>query len=152
MSPRRKLAVVVAAEAVAVLALIAFVVGVLLRAPGPGAVPGLVTPASSLTAGPSSTPLPAHTAPPHPATETPNSPPATPRPAGPTLTPSATLTPTLAGQVIESGGGLRLRQSPGTAGAIVDSLAALEPLTIVGRTEDSGWLQVVTDKKAQGWV
>ena len=152
MSPRRKLTVVVAAEAVAVLALIAFVVGVLLRAPGPGAVPGLLTPASSLTAGPRSTSLPVRTAVPNAATATPNSQAATTRPATPSLTPSATLTPTIAGQVIESGGGLRLRKSPGTAGAIVDSLAALEPLTIVGRTEDNGWLQVVTDKKAQGWV
>src|SRR5207249_8594578 len=122
------------------------------RAPGPGAMPGLLTPASSLTAGPSKTPLPARTAAPNAATETPNAPTATTGPAAPTLTPSATLTPTLPGQVIQSGGGLRLRKSPGTTGAIVDSLAALERLTRVGRTEDSGWLQVVTDKQAQGWV
>ena len=47
---------------------------------------------------------------------------------------------------------MRLRKSPGTAGAIVDSLAALDQLTIVGRTDDKAWLQVLTAKNAQGWV
>src|SRR5262245_33781157 len=152
MSPRRKLAVVVAAEAVAVLALIAFVVGVLLRAPSAGALPGLVTAASSPTQGPSGTAQPAHTTAPTTATSTPTARPAMTGTAAPTLTPSATLTPTLAGQVIETGGGLRLRKSPGTAGPIVDSLAALDPLTIVGRTEDTVWLQVLTAKNEPGWV
>lgn len=157
MPPRRKLYAVVAAEAVAVLALVAFVVGVFLRAPGPGALPGLVTAANTPTAGPSGTPLPVRPTVLAMGSWTPSisagtSGSTTAGPAAPTFTPSATLTPTVTGQVIESGGGLRLRKTPGTSGAIVDSLAALEPFTILGRTTDNAWLEVLTSTNAQGWV
>ena len=52
-----------------------------------------------------------------------------------TLAASATVTQGVTGQVIASGGGLRLRQSPGTAGAIIDSLSAFDQLEIVGRID-----------------
>ncbi len=154
MSPRRKLAVIVSVEAVALLALIAFFAGALMRAPYPAIIPRLVTPITTSSPGPSHTPLGA-------APNTPSlvpigtgSPPGlviTP-PAATTALAAATSTQAVTGQVIETGGGLRLRQSPGTAGAILDSLLALDQLEIVGRTEDNLWLQVVTAKSKQGWV
>jgi len=155
MSPRRKLVFIVSAEALALLALVAFFVGVLLRPPGPAAVPSLLTAASPPSPGPSSTAPAINTRSPAVAalvTSTPLALPATATLATPTVTASATTTPGVTGQVIATGGGLRLRQSPGTAGAIVDSLAALDQLKIVGRTADNAWLQVVTAKGAQGWV
>jgi len=152
MPPRRKLVIVVSAEVVALLALVAFFAGVLLRTPAPGALPGLMTAASPPSPGPSSTAPAVSTRPTASPTWTPLAAVLTAPPATATLAPSATLTPVVTGQVIASGGGLRLRQSPGTAGAIVDSLAALDQLRVVGRTADSAWLQVITAKSAQGWV
>jgi Bacterial SH3 domain len=155
MSPRRKLVIIVSAEALALLALVAFFAGVLLRAPGPAAVPGLVTAASPPSPGPSSTAAALNTrAPGAPATATwtPFAPVTTAPPATATIAASATLTPGVTGQVTATGGGLRLRQSPGTAGAIIDSLSALDQLKIVGRTVDNAWLQVITAKGTQGWV
>jgi len=152
MSPRRRLTVVVATEVVAVLALIAFVVGVFLRGSGSGDLPGLVTAAPSRSAGPSPTASAVQAVALATAAWTPTPLTPTARAATPTVLPSATITPSVTGQVIASGGGLRLRQSPGTAGAIVDSLAALDQLTIIGRTDDNAWLKVVTAKGAEGWV
>jgi hypothetical protein len=155
MSPRRKLVVIVSAEALALLALVAFFGGVLLRAPAPAALPGLVTPASAPSPGPSkiqpaaSSRAPAEAAA---ATWTAIGPAATTPPATATITATGTPTQTVAGQVIESGGGLRLRQSPGTAGAILDSLSASDILEIVGRTADNVWLQVITAQGKHGWV
>jgi hypothetical protein len=54
--------------------------------------------------------------------------------------------------VAETGGGLRLRESPGTAGEILRELEALTPLRVVGRTEDAAWLEVVTEGGERGWV
>jgi hypothetical protein len=54
--------------------------------------------------------------------------------------------------VNEAGGGLRLRLSPGTAGAVIDSLTVLTPLQIVGRTADNAWLEVLTPRPKHGWV
>jgi hypothetical protein len=152
MPPRQKLVLIVSVEVVAVLALIAFFVGVLMRAPAPGAVPGLVTAANTPSPGPSLTAAPQTTRAAASATWTPLAPLPTAPAATATIAPSATVTPGVTGQVIASGGGLRLRQTPGTAGAIVDSLAALDVLKIVGRTADDAWLQVVTAKGSQGWV
>ena len=50
------------------------------------------------------------------------------------------------------GNNLRLRQSPGTAGAIIAYLPALMALHLIGRTDDNIWLQVITENKLQGWV
>src|SRR5689334_11741653 len=111
MPPRRKLVIVVSAEVVALLALVAFFAGVLLRAPAPGALPGLVTAASPPSPGPSSTAPAVSTRPATSPTWTPLAAVLTAPPATATLAPSATLTPVVTGQVIASGGGLRLRQS-----------------------------------------
>jgi uncharacterized protein YraI len=89
---------------------------------------------------------------------------ATPRPtrpaASPTSSPAATATPTatpsatamVAARVAETGAGLRLRASPGTAGEILRELEALTPLSVVGRTEDGTWLEVMTAAGERGWV
>ncbi|MCC7359567.1 MAG: SH3 domain-containing protein [Anaerolineales bacterium] len=78
---------------------------------------------------------------------TPTRPPAT---ATPTLAPTAT--PTITVQVAATGGGLRLRATPGTAGEVIRELGALTLLTVVGRTEDNAWLEVVTPAGERGWV
>lgn len=71
----------------------------------------------------------------------------------PQLALSPTLPPTTTGaQVCESCGNLRLRTTPGTAGEIVDHLAAGTPLTIIGRTEDNAWVQVALPNGRSGWV
>lgn len=69
-----------------------------------------------------------------------------------TLTLAPTATPTITVQVAESGSGLRLRVTPGTAGEIIRELPALAVLQVVGRTEDSAWLEVITDLGERGWV
>jgi uncharacterized protein YgiM (DUF1202 family) len=56
------------------------------------------------------------------------------------------------GQVAASAGGLRLRASPSTDSFVVANLNALTPLSIIGRTEDNGWLQVTTNRGESGWV
>lgn len=49
-------------------------------------------------------------------------------------------------------GGLRLRETPGTAGNILGELDAYTPLQIIGRTEDNKWVQVVLQDGQNGWV
>jgi hypothetical protein len=167
MSPRRKLLVVVAVEVLAVLALVAFLVGVLLRAPAP--IPGLFTAVITPSPGPSLTAPAAGTQPPPAtsaasqtpaagiATPTPGSTGASPAPAvsatgAVSPTASTAVSSTVTAQVIASGGGLRLRQSPGTAGAVLDSLSALDLLQVIGRTADNAWYQVIAPSGKQGWV
>jgi uncharacterized protein YraI len=75
----------------------------------------------------------------------------------PTVVPPTPIPPTPAppasnAQVCPSCGSLRLRASPGTAGEIVDHLAAETPLVIIGRTEDSAWVQVALADGRNGWV
>ena len=67
-----------------------------------------------------------------------------------TLTPSSTPLPS--GQVCETCNNLRLRDKPGTAGSVIDMLSAGTPVTIVGRTEDNTWIQVVLVDGRTGWV
>ncbi len=55
-------------------------------------------------------------------------------------------------QVLELGGGLRLRQLPGDNGAVMLNLNAGTDLTIEGRTSDSGWLLVKSADGYEGWV
>jgi len=50
------------------------------------------------------------------------------------------------------GNHLRLRASPGTAGRVLSFLPAQMTLHLIGRTDDSVWLQVITADKQQGWV
>ena len=90
-------------------------------------------------------------------TSTPTDAPVSPTPTvQPTETPTPTATLTLAGpvmaQVSAQGGGLRFRQNPGTAGQILSFLDALTPMTLIGRTEDNVWAQVIIPGEAQGWV
>lgn len=73
--------------------------------------------------------------------------------ASPTrIGPTATPTPTPGAQVAATAPGLRLRQSPGTAGEVIRELPAATLLVVVGRTADSAWVQVVTPEGEQGWV
>ncbi len=73
--------------------------------------------------------------------------------ATPTLTPSATLLAEFSdGRVAADGEGLRLRQTPGTAGAVLAFLKAATPLQIVGRTNDKSWLEVLVPEDGHGWV
>ena len=110
-----------------------------------GRDPAVVTPLVGETVTPQATWTPRPpTLTPRPATVTPTS------TASPTLAPTAT--PTLTVQVAATGGGLRLRDTPGTAGEVIRELEALTLLTVVGRTADSAWLQVVTPAGEQGWV
>lgn len=62
----------------------------------------------------------------------------------PTSAPAALVCPTC--------DNLRLRSSPGTAGGIVTLLPANLPLSVIGRTADSVWVQVVLSDGVSGWV
>ncbi|MCC7360443.1 MAG: SH3 domain-containing protein [Anaerolineales bacterium] len=66
----------------------------------------------------------------------------------------ATATPVIPDEakVSDAGDNLRLRASPGTAGAIIGNLPAGMVLDLVGRTADSAWLQVLTADNRSGWV
>ena len=76
----------------------------------------------------------------------------------PTFTPVVfyTFTPSeiaLAGaQVCSTCGQLRLRDAPGTAGSVVALLESGTPLTVIGRTTDTVWVQVVLPDGRNGWV
>jgi len=108
----------------------------------------LLTSAETATAAPTATPvLPTATSPqdfiP---TETPT--------ALDTPTPLPTPIPTLApgsARIATDGEGLRLRQSPGTAGVVLNLLDALTPLQLIGRTGDNVWAEVSTPL-GNGWV
>jgi|GEM_PF-191194 len=88
---------------------------------------------------PSATPTP---------TETPSpSPP-------PTETPTPTITPTPApnAQVSPGRTGLRLRVMPSDQAAIITTLNEYTRLTVIGRSGDNVWLQVITPDGQIGWV
>lgn len=56
-------------------------------------------------------------------------------------------------RVAADGNGLRLRESPGTAGRVLNGLEALTPLNLLGRTADNVWLEVrVLVTSERGWV
>jgi len=55
---------------------------------------------------------------------------------------------TVSGAVI----GLRLRTEPTISGAIITVLAPNTQLRIIGRTNDNGWLEVITPSNQRGWV
>jgi len=55
-------------------------------------------------------------------------------------------------QVTIEGGGLRLRTEPSLDSEVIVTLAALTPLTVVGRTQDSEWMEVRTPFLEWGWV
>jgi hypothetical protein len=72
----------------------------------------------------------------------------------PTLTPTSTPSPTPAvnAQVSAGRDGLNLRADPGMEGEVQAQLGEHTPLTIIGRTADGAWLQVLTPEGMQGWV
>ena len=157
MSSRRRLIAVVVLEAVAGLVVLGLLAMIFLRLP-PASLPALITPAGTLTPGPTQArPTGASTltavralieASPTAAAA------ATLAPSTAAAEPTATVpvSPTVTGQVDAASGGLRLRQTPGTAGTVIDGLTPLTPLQIVGRTADNGWLEVLTPKPNHGWV
>lgn len=67
-----------------------------------------------------------------------------------TLTPLPTSSPSA--QVCPTCDQLRLRDAPGTAGGIIGMLNAGLMLSIIGRTADNAWVQVVLDDGRNGWV
>jgi len=73
---------------------------------------------------------------------------------GATIDPDAIPAPEwpITGQVSTNGEGLRLRTKPNLGGEILYSLAAMTPLTIVGKTHDEAWLAVRTPFLDGGWV
>lgn len=80
-------------------------------------------------------------------------------PPPPTFTPviiPQTPVPTTAAppsaQVCPTCENLRLRAAPGTAGDVITMLAANVPLSIIGRTADNAWVQVVASDGQSGWV
>jgi LysM repeat protein len=74
-------------------------------------------------------------------------------PAGaPPLPTSGTPSWPFTAQVSAEGGGLRLRRGPGTDQDVLLTLTALTPLTVLGRTSDNTWLEVVTMGQNRGWV
>ncbi len=76
----------------------------------------------------------------------------------PSFTPSIILTSTPAPTSVPAAlvcptcDNLRLRSSPGTAGGIVTLLPANLPLSVIGRTADNAWVQVVLEDGTSGWV
>ncbi len=72
-----------------------------------------------------------------------------------TATPTNTATPTPQGPIsarICKGCQPRFRQTPGTAGRIIRTLDDSVALTIIGRTADGSWSQVILQDGKQGWV
>lgn len=48
--------------------------------------------------------------------------------------------------------GLRLRSAPSESSTILTVLVPLTQLRVIGRTNDSGWLEVITPANQRGWV
>lgn len=59
-----------------------------------------------------------------------------------------TYNATVSGAVV----GLRLRAAPSESGAIITVLAPNTQLRIIGRTNNNGWLEVITPSNLRGWV
>ncbi|MCB9104543.1 MAG: SH3 domain-containing protein [Anaerolineales bacterium] len=112
------------------------------------------TSVSTATKSPTLTPTPTSTIEPDPPTSTPTvTTTATPTSTdAPIPTSTAPIIPTPDAVVIASNG-LNLRSGPGTDYDIVNFLKKGDSLSIQGRTEDSGWIQVRADNRtASGWV
>ncbi len=76
------------------------------------------------------------------------------RPTGtPVLaTPAPTSTTVPPGAVVcETCDYLRLRDAPGT-GSVIMNLSANTSLTVIGKSQDGTWVQVITDDGVMGWV
>lgn len=122
-------------------------------------------PTHPLTATPTltSTPIPTQVIPETPMPTSTSAPPPTFTPP-PIFVPTLTFTPvvyvtntpvstdTPGAVVCSTCGGLRLRETPGTAGNVSSELDANTPLTVIGRTDDSKWIQVALSDGSGGWV
>lgn len=106
-----------------------------------------VSPATR-TATPSPTRTPAITNTPARITQTP-----VPATSTPVMVPQTPISPTPpSARVCATCGGLRLRDIPGSGGNVITMLRAEMLLTIIGRTADNLWLEVMTSDGAKGWV
>ncbi|WP_119066086.1 SH3 domain-containing protein [Aggregatilinea lenta] len=66
--------------------------------------------------------------------------------------PASTNTPVPPGAVVcDTCDYLRLRDAPGT-GSVIMNLSANAALTIIGKSQDGTWVQVITDSGVMGWV
>lgn len=146
MSDRQRWRGLLGLEAAACLGLALLAYALVFRPQSAGQV-ATVTALATVSPAPNPTNRPASTRPADSAPTATRAPTST---SSPSLTPTAT--PGLPAQVIESGAGLRLRASAGTAGEIIRELAALTVLVVLGRTEDGAWLEVTTDSGERGWV
>lgn len=73
----------------------------------------------------------------------------------PTAPPTPTATPLPGphlGVISDEVTTLRVRSGPGAGYFVVGKLTAGDAVTITGRTEDTGWLQVQAGPERQGWV
>jgi hypothetical protein len=114
---------------------------------GPGQLFGpTLTPTPTFTPTPTPTATPTNTSTPtHTPTNTPT--------FTPTYTPSSTFTPTPTPvPVAEVAGSAYLRNGPGKIYPVVRSLAKGEKLTVLARTDDQQWLQVLSAKQETAWV
>ncbi|MGC8828072.1 MAG: hypothetical protein ACP5TV_13840, partial [Anaerolineae bacterium] len=75
-------------------------------------------------------------------------------PTGPaaTATPSPTLIPSPTIRVPVLADNLRVRHGPGPAFPVRTRVARDTPVVIVGRSEDSQWLEVVLPDQGHGWI
>src|SRR5450432_538568 len=80
---------------------------------------------------------------------TPSYVPATVTPIPPTISPVPTVA--LTGKVCSTCESLRVRDSPGTASNIIAQLPTGTTVTIIGRTVDGTWFQVITPDGKVGW-
>jgi uncharacterized protein YraI len=121
------------------------------------------TPSSTASSAPVVTPVPTSVTVPTqeiiaPTTVPPTSAPAQTFAPPPTFTPvvQATQTPVPTSapnaQVCATCGNLRLRATPGTAGSVLGYLDANTSVTIIGRTQDNVWVQIMLADGSSGWV
>ena len=83
-------------------------------------------------------------------TNTPTSIPPTPIP---TITPvPASPTPAMGGYLAGRDGGVYVRSAPGTRSEVTQIVNGNAPLTLIGRTEDYRWVEVIFDAGNSGWV
>lgn len=119
-------------------------------------IAGLTATADSWTATPSPTDTPSITPSPTPTKTYTPTPSYTPVPTDtptPTSTPTHTYTPTPSTPVAESvRSGLALRQGPDRSYPTLVTLGAGTVMTILGISEDGGWLKVALEDGTTGWI
>lgn len=81
-----------------------------------------------------------------------DTPTAVPRGPAATATPSPTLIPSPTIRVPILADNLRVRHGPGPAFPVCAQVARDTPVAIVGRSEDSQWLEVILPNREHGWI